>query len=286
MAVIDWANKLNYSVDALVIGAFLNTSAVAVWSVGQRLAELTQRLTNQLNDVLFPAVVDNDTAARHRSAADASSSRARGCRWRRSSRWRAPDADGRAAGPGLGRAANSRAACSSCSCWRSSVIVRVGNADRRHGAQGRRPHRLVAVTNVGAALCQSGAQHCARQAARAAGRRDRHALPVGLASVAGGVSRRRAAAWSCRSGARLSQAVWPAVWPAVDDGRVRLRDAAARSARRSSRSASEMRGGRARLRGRVRALRPERRANASSTCPRLERRCASQRRLQPVSEGA
>ena len=37
MAVIDWANKLNYSVDALVIGAFLNTSAVAVWAIAQRL---------------------------------------------------------------------------------------------------------------------------------------------------------------------------------------------------------------------------------------------------------
>lgn len=64
MALIDWANKLNYSVDALVIGAFLNTSAVAVWSIGQRLAETTQRLTNQLNDVLFPAIVDHDTGHR------------------------------------------------------------------------------------------------------------------------------------------------------------------------------------------------------------------------------
>jgi O-antigen/teichoic acid export membrane protein len=64
MAVIDWANKLNYSVDALVIGAFLNTTAVAVWAIAQRLAELAQRLANQLNDILFPAVVENDTAAR------------------------------------------------------------------------------------------------------------------------------------------------------------------------------------------------------------------------------
>jgi len=64
MLVIDWANKLNYSVDALVIGAFLNTSAVAVWAVGQRLAEATQRLTNQLNDVLFPTIVDNDASSR------------------------------------------------------------------------------------------------------------------------------------------------------------------------------------------------------------------------------
>src|SRR5262249_36821501 len=64
MALIDWANKLNYSVDALVIGAFLSTSAVAVWAVGQRLAEVTQRFTNQLNEVLFPSIVDHDTANR------------------------------------------------------------------------------------------------------------------------------------------------------------------------------------------------------------------------------
>jgi O-antigen/teichoic acid export membrane protein len=64
MALIDWANKLNYSVDALVIGAFLNTGSVAVWSVGQRLAETTQRLTNQLNEVIFPAIVDHDTSRR------------------------------------------------------------------------------------------------------------------------------------------------------------------------------------------------------------------------------
>jgi O-antigen/teichoic acid export membrane protein len=64
MLLIDWANKLNYSVDAIVIGAFLNTSAVAVWSIGQRLAEATQRLSNQLNDVLFPTIVDNDASSR------------------------------------------------------------------------------------------------------------------------------------------------------------------------------------------------------------------------------
>jgi O-antigen/teichoic acid export membrane protein len=64
MLLIDWANKLNYSVDAIVIGIFLNTSAVAIWTVGQRLAELVQRLTTQLSDVLFPTVVDHDAGAR------------------------------------------------------------------------------------------------------------------------------------------------------------------------------------------------------------------------------
>ena len=64
LLLIDWANKVNYAVDALIIGVFLNTGAVALWSVSQRLAETTQRLTNQLNDVLFPNVVENDTASR------------------------------------------------------------------------------------------------------------------------------------------------------------------------------------------------------------------------------
>ena len=38
--------------------------AVAIWTVPQRLAEMVQRLTNQLNGVLFPVVVDSDTMQR------------------------------------------------------------------------------------------------------------------------------------------------------------------------------------------------------------------------------
>jgi len=60
VSIIDWSNKLNYSIDAVVIGAFLSSSAVALWTVPQRLAEMLQRLTNQLNGVLFPVVVDSD----------------------------------------------------------------------------------------------------------------------------------------------------------------------------------------------------------------------------------
>lgn len=62
--IIDIANKLNYSTDAIVIGAFLGTSAVAVWAVAQRLIEIVQRITDQLNGVLFPVVVDNSTVQR------------------------------------------------------------------------------------------------------------------------------------------------------------------------------------------------------------------------------
>lgn len=62
--IIDLANKLNYSTDAVVVGAFLGTSAVAVWAVAQRLIEIVQRITDQLNAVLFPVVVDNSTVQR------------------------------------------------------------------------------------------------------------------------------------------------------------------------------------------------------------------------------
>jgi O-antigen/teichoic acid export membrane protein len=64
MLVLDWSAKLNYSSDTIVIGAMLDTTAVAVWTVGQRLAQVAQQLTNQLNDALFPSVVDSDAGQR------------------------------------------------------------------------------------------------------------------------------------------------------------------------------------------------------------------------------
>ncbi|HEX3701937.1 MAG TPA: oligosaccharide flippase family protein [Vicinamibacterales bacterium] len=60
ISIIDWANKLNYSIDAIIIGAYLSASAVAIWTVPQRIAEMLQRMTNQVNGVLFPVVVDSD----------------------------------------------------------------------------------------------------------------------------------------------------------------------------------------------------------------------------------
>lgn len=62
--IIDLANKLNYSTDALVVGAFMGTAAVAIWAVAQRLIEIVQRITDQLNAVLFPVVVDSSTVQR------------------------------------------------------------------------------------------------------------------------------------------------------------------------------------------------------------------------------
>lgn len=64
ISMIDWASKINYSADAIVIGAFMPSAAVAIWTVPQRLAEGVQRLTNQINGVLFPVVVDSDAGQR------------------------------------------------------------------------------------------------------------------------------------------------------------------------------------------------------------------------------
>lgn len=63
--LIDWANKLNYQFDNLVIGAFMGPAPIAVWAVAQRIIVGTQMLSNQLNGVLFPLIVDSDASQRH-----------------------------------------------------------------------------------------------------------------------------------------------------------------------------------------------------------------------------
>ena len=63
-SIIDWANKLNYELDEIVIGIFLGAAPVAAWAVADRIISGTQRLTNQGNAVLFPVVVDSDATQR------------------------------------------------------------------------------------------------------------------------------------------------------------------------------------------------------------------------------
>jgi O-antigen/teichoic acid export membrane protein len=57
LAVIDWSARLTYATDAFYLGVFMNTAAVAVYSIAQRLADALFRMTNQLHTFLFPAVV-------------------------------------------------------------------------------------------------------------------------------------------------------------------------------------------------------------------------------------
>jgi len=65
MMVQNAAVKVNYGSDVVVIGAFMTTGAVAVWTVAQRLADAVLQVTNQLNYVLFPIVVGADTSRRN-----------------------------------------------------------------------------------------------------------------------------------------------------------------------------------------------------------------------------
>jgi O-antigen/teichoic acid export membrane protein len=56
--LIDIANKVNYSTDTIVIGAFIGTVAIAIWAVAQRLITAVQDLTSQVSGSLFPIIVD------------------------------------------------------------------------------------------------------------------------------------------------------------------------------------------------------------------------------------
>jgi O-antigen/teichoic acid export membrane protein len=64
LLLIDLANKLNYSTDAIVIGAYMSTAAVASWTIAQRPVDLAQRFSNELNLAVFPVVVSSATLGR------------------------------------------------------------------------------------------------------------------------------------------------------------------------------------------------------------------------------
>ena len=137
-------------VDALVIGAVMNTSAVAVWAIAQRLAELVQRVSNQLNDILFPAVVENDTAARldrlqriflQGTKLSLATVVPLGCALIMLARplvfaWVGPEFEG---------------SVLILQVLAAVVIVRVGNATGMTLLKGAGSHRIVSVTNMGTA---------------------------------------------------------------------------------------------------------------------------------------
>jgi len=212
MLLIDWANKLNYSVDALVIGAFIGTSAVAVWVVGQRLAEIVQRLTNQLNDVLFPTVVDNDAADRlHRLQAIL----IQGTRLSLATvvpiagammlmaaplvrAWVGPDFAGSVVVLQLLSVA---------------VIVRIAAGTATTLLKGAGEHRLVAFANVAAALVNIAVSIAIVKPLGLVGVAIGTLVPVTIASslVIFPAGCRRVGLTLARG---LTEAVWPAIWPA------------------------------------------------------------------------
>ncbi len=57
LLIIDIAGKINFTSDTMVIGAFMNTAAIAVWSVPNRLIDMTRMSTRVLSVFLFPTIV-------------------------------------------------------------------------------------------------------------------------------------------------------------------------------------------------------------------------------------
>jgi O-antigen/teichoic acid export membrane protein len=213
MLLIDCANKLNYSVDALVIGAFLNTSAVAVWTVGQRVAEVTQRMTNQLNDVLFPTVVDNSSAARlHRLQ----SIFVQGTRLSLATVVPIGGTMMLMAGPlveawvGNGFSASVLV----LQLLSLAVIIRVGNATAGTLLKGAGEHRLVAFTNVGAAIVNLALSIALVKPLGLSGVAIGTLIPIFVASslILFPAACRRVEMPMWRA---LAEAVWPAAWPAA-----------------------------------------------------------------------
>jgi O-antigen/teichoic acid export membrane protein len=213
MAVIDWANKLNYSVDALVIGAFLNTTAVAVWAIAQRLAELSQRLANQLNDILFPAVVENDTAASlHRlqrifvegtklSLATVVPLSGAMLLMARPlvTAWVGPEFSG---------------SVLVLQILSVMVIIRIGNATGMTLLKGAGSHRIVSAANITTALCNVALSIALVRPMGLMGVALGTLVPVGIVSVV------LLFPLACRRvelsiAAGIRRAVWPAVWPGV-----------------------------------------------------------------------
>jgi O-antigen/teichoic acid export membrane protein len=213
MLLIDWANKMNYSVDAIIIGAFLNTTAVAVWTIGQRLAEITQRLTNQLNDVLFPTVVDNHAADRLQRL---QAIFVQGTRL--SLATVIPLAGGLflMAAPLVHTWVGPEFAQSVSVVQLLSIVVmiRIGNATASTLLKGAGEHKLLAFTNAITAMCNIVLSVAIVKPLALPGVAIGTLVPVAISSlfiVFPAACRR--VQLSIRDA--LADAVWPAVWPAI-----------------------------------------------------------------------
>ena len=249
---------------------------------------MTQRLTNQLNDMLFPTVVDNDTAGAARPAADASSSRARVCRSRPSCRCGgATDADGATADPRVGRIRISPAASIVLQLLALVVIVRVGNATAARCSRARAASPRRVREHCRGRSSTSALEHRAGPAARPGRRRARHAR-AGRASprcfvlFPAGCRRVELSVLAARRRGRLAGGM-----AGSGDGGLSWSDRIARARTRSSRSAREMVVGRRWCtRRHVRVLRPQPARTRVRTVGQGRPRCSSRRSgCAPVSEG-
>jgi O-antigen/teichoic acid export membrane protein len=213
MLAIDWAQKINYSIDVIVVGAFLNTTAVAVWSVAQRLSEAAQRVSNQLNEVLFPTVVDNDTSGQQQRLqaillVGTRLSLATVIPIGGTLFLKAEELVAAWVGPEFAESAVVLRVLA------ATVIIRVGASTANTVLKGTGKHRLVAATAVATALTNLALSLVLVRSIGLLGVAIGTLIPISIGSIAvlfpAGCRRLR-----LPLGRVWREAIWPAAWPAA-----------------------------------------------------------------------
>lgn len=213
MLIQDLSVKANYAADPIVIAAVLSTGAVAVWTVAQRLADVVLQLTNQLNYVLFPIVVDADTAQRDERLRDLL---VQGTRLSLATTLPVAGALALLAHPVVvgWTGPEFAAAAVLVQVLGLVVIVRVGTWTASTVLQGAGRHRLLSLTNLGAAAANIGLSIALVRTYGLTGVAFATLVPVVLRAMTIVVP-----VACARVGLPVARfavtAVWPAAWPAA-----------------------------------------------------------------------
>jgi len=220
-SIIDWANKLNYQMDQVVIGVFLGSGAVAVWAPAERIISGVQRLTNQLNGVLFPAIVDSDALQQRMRLQEILLQATR-----LSLVMVVPIAAALVmlADPliraWLGSQAQAVAGCIPVlQILAVTVAIRVGNATGTTVLKGAGEHRLLAWANLGTGFVNALLSILLIRRFGLVGVAWGTLIPIALTAsfIVHPAACRRVGLPIRRS---VTEAIWPAVWPAVLVGAV------------------------------------------------------------------
>jgi O-antigen/teichoic acid export membrane protein len=213
MLIRDASNKVNYATDPIIIAAVLMTGAVAVWTVAQRLADVVLQLTNQLNHVLFPIVVDCHSTQRDDRLRDLL---VQGTRLSLATTLPVAGSLALLAEPVvLGwTGPDFRGAAVVLQILALVVLVRVGSATSGTVLAGAGRHRLLAGSNVVAAAVNIGLSIVLIRTHGLPGVAVATLIPVTIRAVAVLIP------VACsRVGISLlrfvATAIWPAAWPAV-----------------------------------------------------------------------
>ena len=213
MLIQDAANKMNYMTDPMIIAAVLTTGAVAVWTIAQRLADMVLRLTNQLNEVLFPVVVDYDTG---RHDARLRELLVQGTRLSLATTLPVVGSMALLAEPVVvgWTGPTYRPAALVLQILSVVVLIRVGSSTAATVLRGAGHHRLLALSNMAAALVNIGLSLLLIRTYGLPGMAVATLIPVTVRAavvlVPVACSRVGISLWQF-----ASAAVWPAAWPAV-----------------------------------------------------------------------